>query len=332
MSNQKQNDQMLLTDFLLGRCEPQAARAIRARLASEPDLQQMHDDLRNTLQALALLPEAQPPEDLADRTMAKIRSVRQTEALLTREEIRHGAAKATFSWRELSAMAAAVVLLAVILIPSIRQARRQRTIELCSANVGRIGTGLLNYSIDNNLALPSVEGSQLRWLDGDGEAVASNSVALFKLIRTGYVMSPVVFQCPATSGRSFAVQGWMVDFPSEDHIGYSYHHAIGENRLTTDDPNLSPVAEQMAILADRTPVFRHGRFLPEAVHTPASPNHDHAGQNVLYLDMHVGWKDTPAAGVEGNNIFLVDGVYEYRGDESPQAPTDTFLLPAHSGR
>ena len=42
------------------------------------------------------------------------------------------------------------------------------------------------------------------------------------------------------------------------------------------------------------------------------------------------WAQTAEAGVMGNNIYLAEGVYEYRGDERPSTPTDTFLLPAYS--
>ena len=64
----------------------------------------------------------------------------------------------------------------------------------------------------------------------------------------------------------------------------------------------------------------------------AGDNHQGAGQNVLYLDGHVSWSDTAQAGVRGNNIFLAEGIFHYRGDETPAGPTDTFLLPAYLPR
>ncbi len=62
----------------------------------------------------------------------------------------------------------------------------------------------------------------------------------------------------------------------------------------------------------------------------SSLNHGARGQNVLYLSGHVAWAETPAAGVGGNNIYLIEGVDDYRGDESPAEPTDSFLLPAYA--
>ncbi len=84
----------------------------------------------------------------------------------------------------------------------------------------------------------------------------------------------------------------------------------------------------MAILADQTPLFADGRFLKDRVRAAISDNHPKS-QNVLYLDGHVLLVDNSSVGVEQDNIFLVKGVYEYEGDETPACPTDTFLLPAH---
>ena len=85
----------------------------------------------------------------------------------------------------------------------------------------------------------------------------------------------------------------------------------------------------MAILADSTPFYRNGGFEADQAATAASENHGRTGQNVLYLDMHVGWAKGPAVGVNKNNIFLAEGIYNYRGNETPVGPTDTFLLPAY---
>ena len=89
------------------------------------------------------------------------------------------------------------------------------------------------------------------------------------------------------------------------------------------------VAGRMAILGDRNPLFNNGRFIPKRIESLVSDNHGQTGQNVLYLDMHVEWAETPSAGVDGNNIFLAEGIYEYTGNEEPTGPTDTFLLPTY---
>ena len=85
----------------------------------------------------------------------------------------------------------------------------------------------------------------------------------------------------------------------------------------------------MAVLADSSPVFTGGQFNPDRI-TSSSDNHHGKGQNIWFLAGHVAWSPTPAAGVAGNNIYLIEGLDSYRGDETPTDETDTFLLPAYS--
>jgi hypothetical protein len=45
----------------------------------------------------------------------------------------------------------------------------------------------------------------------------------------------------------------------------------------------------------------------------------------------VQWKRRPNVGVGGDNIYLVQGVVDYKGTETPASDTDSFILPAWSG-
>jgi len=83
-SNNALRDESLLIDLLLGRCGEADAAGLKRRLAAEPHLRQLHEDLRNTLAAVALVGEVEPPEDLVASTLGRLRAARQTEALLAR--------------------------------------------------------------------------------------------------------------------------------------------------------------------------------------------------------------------------------------------------------
>ena len=131
-------------------------------------------------------------------------------------------------------------------------------------------------------------------------------------------------------GPSFVVRAGMTDFPSATFISYSYHHTSGPDRPRLNDPRLQGVKEHMAILADSTPLFDDGTFRPDRVNASAGDNHGVTGQNVLYLDMHVDWKDEASVGVNRDNIFLAGSIRDYHGTEAPAGPQDTFLLPAFS--
>ncbi|MDY6914520.1 MAG: hypothetical protein SVT52_08710 [Planctomycetota bacterium] len=329
MSKRQREDEMLLIDLLLGQCDDGLAGKLRARLKRDEQFARLHADLSSTFSALKLLPESEPPSDLASAALDRIRRRRRSEALLAREQLRGGSRRTVFSWRELAAAAAVIVLVAAIFVPSMQQARRTALASQCASNQGRIGTAMGIYATANAGYLPAAS-DRRHWLPTANQPAESNSAGPFKLVRRGLI-SPAAFQCPAVGGGSFVVRPEMTDFPGEKYVAYSYQHTLAARGLSRADPVLAEVAESMAILADASPLFSDGRFRRERLGRAASDNHSRTGQNVLYLDMHVAWSREPAAGVHGNHIYLAEGIYEYQGDEQPSDMTDTFLLPAYSG-
>ncbi len=329
MTQQRVNDELSLIDFLSGNCEASQASGIKERLEKDEDFRQLHDDIKNTLNAVGLAPEIEAPQDLVEKTLAKISSAKRTEALIAKQEIRRRVLRPTLSLRELTAVAAVILLAVIVFVPSIQQARQKQLAIQCASQAGRIGSAILSFANANNDQLPTAGVAEARWLANDSEPVVSNSAGLFKLVGAGFA-SPTLFQCPAVGGRSFVVQSGMADFPADEHISYSYQHSLGSEAVRRDDPEMAMVAQRMAILSDSTPLFKKGRFHPDKISAQAGDNHRAKGQNVLYLDMHVDWAESPNVGVGGNNIFLAEGIYKYKGTEKPTGPTDTFLLPAYS--
>jgi hypothetical protein len=332
MNDEKRtHDEILLIDFLRGECPPDQAESVRARLEADAAFRRLHDDLRNVESALRLLPEVEPPEDLVAGTLSRIDATAKTERLLAREELkRQRVLRPTFSLREAAAIAAAVILLGAIFLPSVRLARYRALRNQCYSNVGQIGYAMQTYANENDGALPVAAGTARRWLPEEGQPVASNSTGLFRLVKGGRA-SPVLFQCPAVGGGSFVVRSGMVDFPAPQYVNYSYQYSLGASGLNRHDPTLAAVAEDMAILADDTPLFRNGVFRRDRMHRSASDNHGGTGQNVLYLPGNAEWHEVATVGVDGDDIFMADGVDHYHGVERPTSPTDSFLLPSHSG-
>ncbi len=325
MTDLRNDDVALLIDYVSGNCSQEQANQVKQRLVEDPQFKALCENVSNAFDAINLLPEHEPPAGLVERTMEAIRQRQQVQALIAREEAARPMARRVFSLRELSTVAAILLVLAAVFIPSVRQARQTGLINKCESNVGRIGSAILSYANANNDYLPSASQADSRWLASPGRAASSNSSALFKLVKGGYE-SPVIFQCPATSSGSFVVQSGFADFPEARYVNYSYQHTLGSgglNRLRLRD-----VADDMAILADNTPVFEGGKFNPSQIEATASRNHSRQGQNVLYLTGAVRWAQNAEAGVGGDNIFLANGVFEYDGDETPSTETDTFLLPS----
>jgi len=321
----------MLIDFALGRCEADQRQAIEDRLAHDEAFAAHHRDVANTLAALDAAGEAEPPADLVGRTMAQIRQRRQTDALIAREGVSAPTRRPTFSLRELAAIASVAAIGLCVLLPVVRRASEVTAVGQCAARIGRIGSALTEYANDNDDRLPGVS-DQGNWLSASSHG--GTSAALFTLVSDDYA-KPEAFRCPAGSREDagdFEVHAGMVDFPSADAVGFSYQHPFKAGELRRSNPALAPVAESMAILADQSPAFDQAQPREPArpARTANSPNHDRTGQNVLFLDMHVAWVKTPAAGVMGNNIYLIDDIEVYNGDEIP-TPPDTFLMPAYTG-
>jgi hypothetical protein len=314
----------LLIDFLLGRCDEQTAEGVRQRLADDRDFARSHANISRAFQLLSAHPAPEPPEDLVDRTMARVRTLRQTEALIQAQTTARRLPRSTFNFHELAAVAAMLVLAAGVMIPSFRQAARQSNRVGCADNIGQIGRGIAQFASEHGERLPATPVAATAWLPRGQAKHARNSSALFALVSQKYA-DAAYFQCPAAGGLAFVPGAGMNDFPSARSISYSYQYNL-DGRLRRDDPDLKAVASQMAILADANPVFPGGRFAPERLNATVSDNHGD-GQNVLYLDGAVLWTTDCHVGVNGDNIFLAADTDEYTGSECPCSVTDTFLLP-----
>ncbi len=320
----KSGDEQLLIDFILGRCDEPSAEDVRRRLESDGEFASLHEGLNRVFAALGLCRSADPPADLCERVLARVNSSDRAEVLKVVQP-GGGMQLRRFSIRELSALAAAAVIVVGILLPSLRQAHRLTRRSLCANNVWAVGAALNHYANGSEGAFPSSPAATDAWLHQPGDKYASNSAALFLLIR-GRCASPETFQCPSVGGRAFTPSDDMTDFPSPQSINYSYQHSLNAP-VRRDLGPLATVAEQMVIFADATPVFTGGTFHPERAEHAISENHPDGGQNVLYLDGHVNWATDCRIGVNGDNIWLVEGVSDYTGKEKPASPTDTFLLP-----
>jgi len=328
---QQPRDEALLIDFLLGKCDAAQAEEVARRLDTDDAFAALHDNLDRTFSALDKLPAPAAPADLMDRALASIRANRRQEVHLSADS--SGPARRwmpTFNLKEMTAVAAAVIILAAIAVPAWRAAQQKQMQRQCGFQIGQIGAALKRYALDNDGILPGIEGVPRRWLPSGAEPVVSTSAGLFKLVKAQWVPASV-FVCPASMTRPdrYVIEPGMTDFPSPRAISYSFQYTLGDRHLSIYSAELVDVADQMAILSDRTPVFVDGRFQPDRIGA-SSDNHGGEGQNVLYLDGRVNWQQTPEAGVSGDNIFLIDGVDDYRGDEVPTDQTDSFLLPAYS--
>jgi prepilin-type processing-associated H-X9-DG protein len=218
----------------------------------------------------------------------------------------------------------------------------------------------------------------------NGAAIQSNTANLWALIgQMG--LTPYNFVCPSSVGRrdSYVTDYKSVrDFRGEPFCSYSFQNLLGPYMMTE---TMSAHSSTLAVAADANPMRRDcwsggpGGAVPIGVTNRRlaekprfeesdetdpwsrqvkhirqpwelnSPNHKFKGQNVLYLDGHVEWKEHPYSGVNWDNIWLrrrtdvtaainpqnIDTIRAYNDEASyngqstldPKSEDDSFLVP-----
>ncbi len=237
---------------------------------------------------------------------------------------------------------------------------------LCGTNLSTMGKGMLIYANDYDDKFPRAACPQSRWtgktphwradtrdeafdLDNNG-GEASISASLYLLVKYTEI-PPESFLCAADKmteefrPRKYKIRKedvWDFGPDSTKHCSFAYHMPYGKYALSTYR------RPGMAVAADRnpwqkTPGFndktRFGLFDPngtaEQIRYGNASTHKGDGQNVLFLDCHVGFEMTADCGVEGDNIYTAwDGEDIRRGvppkiGKQPQGPTDSLLV--HDG-
>lgn len=216
----------------------------------------------------------------------------------------------------------------------------------CARNLAVLGKVMQLYCNDYNGNYPHAGGPNTIWarytkdwdannrsdayaLDSNGTSgQASISSCLYLLVKH-YQVKPELFICGGDSGvRVFKPAEYGIskkdltklwDFGQEPElrVSYSYHTPFNEYALTTaSDPG-------MAILADRNPWItseaaehrRYNSFNPygdrENIKKGNSLSHQEEGQNVLFVDGHVGFEDVSFCGVNKDNIYTYWSVDTY---------------------
>lgn len=173
----------------------------------------------------------------------------------------------------------------------------------------------------------------------NGKPVNSNTANFWKLNAAAGLV-PEIFICPSSSHQADKVivdYKKVRDFRGDGFVSYSYQNVLGTYTLTTTSAAMST---QLAVAADASPLRRDiwsgnpgggvpiGATNKKLAEKPTfvasdetepwrekagpirlpwelnSPNHEFKGQNVLYLDGHVEWKDHPYCGTRFDNIWL----------------------------
>ena len=262
------------------------------------------------------------------------------------------------------------IFLLSIVPPAFYKARSDASRITCGRNLSLIGKAMIIYANDYDDELPRAGGRNSQWsqiipnwkannrfaaygLQADGSGgQATITSSLYLLLKYAEV-PPTSFICPGDEGAtefkpsdygesdSDILLFWdFGDLPS-GHCSYSYHMPYGLYALTkSNEPG-------MAVAADRNPwisSFEEAKafnvlssYNPQGskkeIKKGNSITHEEKGQNVLFLDGHVNFEESPFCGINGDNIYTYwDGGDIRRGGyplllfSEPTDVSDSFLV------
>ncbi len=339
----------LLFDYSLGLTSEEETAEAERLLGHFPEAVSLYGTLRTVLSPLDALEVEPCPEELAARTVLRLKETsraasaphEEVEALVSARQADVPTIRIPFwrNWGDIAAVAAVLVLFVGVVLPTLGFARQKYWQSRCQANLGGVQEGLVSYAGDFNGQLPSVatEAGAPWWKVGyQGPENHSNTRRGWLLVRQGYV-SPDKFVCPARriDGRvSFdrlTVEDYS-DFPDRRFIGYSF-------RIGCPQSKESELSARKVLLADMNPIAEQfprdfsasvSLRLCEELLKANSRNHRGRGQNVLLGDGSVQFIRQRHTSFSDDDIYTLsemsDGC-EIRGYERPSREEDAFLAP-----
>jgi len=324
-----------LLDWHLGQLDADEEVQLRSRLTVEPQLANQHARLAAVFAALRTQHAVTAPADLVDRTLRRVAAcglplrTRPADVLTRLVEQQSTPVLRQGSLREILAAAAMIVLMVSVAVPSLLHLRERGQRMGCSANLAALGVGLQQYAQTFNASLPFVGWSpRASWAPSNdpGVEVVPNRRHVYPLLRAAFVTAPRLFICPGRGGVPMPADqvSQRADFIDSSNVSYGYYNMAGVRPSLADSPELPILGDENPLFEDGFPLFdRLGLTRRERLNSRA---HAGAGQNILTLDGHVKWTTTPSAGIDGDNIWTLQHVDEYRGTEGPTRSSDSHLI------
>jgi len=236
----------------------------------------------------------------------------------------------------------------------------------CQKNLSIIGKAMQIYINDYDGKFPRSGGRNTAWtpmivdwmatnrfnaygLAPDGGGGCGTISSCFYLLVKYMEVAPKTFVCPGdaaattlnlantNAGSRKLIDLWDFGSTPGAHCSYAYHMPFGLYSLTTSsDPGMAVAADRNPWISSSTQAKNLERFNPEGnrevVKVGNSVAHQKEGQNVLFVDGHVNFKDSPFCGFRNDNIYTFwDGGDIRRGGvprlgSEPQDRTDSLLV------
>ena len=341
MSPLNNEQKQLLFSYCMDLTSKEQSTEAESLISSSEEASEIYSKIKTSLSPLDYVESEQCPDTLVERTILSVNNLTNSghqhlEQLLEAEQIKKAPIKIGIfrNFAEVATIAAAIMLIAGILVPTMGYARQKYWLQQCQTNLGSIFQGYKNYMDDHDGKQPTVvttAGSQYWKVGYQGNENHSNTRNIFLLVKGGYVDSKYFICSGRKSRNKFQIDPQemktLKDFPDRQYVTYSFRIRCskdGSGKLCTRKP----------IMADRNPLFEElpndysQSFLLELTKELLvlnSMNHNRRGQNVLFGDGRVEYLKSRL--INTDDIFTLQDTDFYTGSEIPSCETDHFLAP-----
>ncbi len=221
---------------------------------------------------------------------------------------------------------------------ALSNSRDQANRITCQNNLSEIGRAMQIYTNDYDGKYPRSGGPTSIWSSMIADYTAPNRYMAYRLASNGsggfvtissslYLLIkyagllPDSFICPGDYGvttfsladegifNSTLVELWDFGHKPSSHYSYAYHLPFYTHGLSTlSEPDMAVIADRNSWMSpDESTIKDFSLFDPdgdrEAVKAGNAFAHEDEGQNVLFVDGHVSFEQSPCCGVEDDNIY-----------------------------
>ena len=346
MSSVNIEEKQLLFDYCIGIASQEDSEKARRLIAGNKEASLLFSKIQATLAPLDNVRMEICPDHLVEATLLRIRNIpnpnKDLTELLKVEQNKRSPIKIGFlrNFSEVAAIAAALIFITGILVPTFGYARQKYWQQQCAMGINDIYQGFQRYMSDNDNKPPTVARAAGAPWWRIGNEKESNTSHMYLLVANGYV-KPEKFICPGDrklkkskefneSFRAYAAKCQSYkDFPDSRFVSYSF--PIGCQKQANGKMSCRKI-----MMADKNPIFES---LPTDYSQPLtielksellkanSSNHDNRGQNVLYGDGRVEFAKKRQIGTVLDDLFTLRYTDLYIGNETPSCDEDIFLAP-----
>ncbi len=333
MSLAKQQIEDQLLAYHMGWLNRAEMEAVERLIESSPEMADRSRALREAVEPLADWDTLPAVENLEAEVLARVQ--RETGAAvmpghraikLDPVPAREKVLRLPLSLNELVVVAASVMIILTVVVPSLVKASARAQRAACENNLRHIGAALVRYGYDNDLQLPYAGPADPNW---SSDATSDprrlhNSRNRYLLLTEGYLEDAARFIDPADSTAVVMRvddASRFDDFATPQNCSYDSQIMIGGGQRLSQHP-------LKVVYADSNPIFDDAGLSAEDADDINSTVHRRlSGQNVLHSDGSAHWADSPNAGVQNDNIWQIGGLALNSGGDWPQLATDSFMIP-----